>query len=215
VESIVDVILVSQVIIALEASVAIFIIGFLAYLYYRFIKKESKKKELIKKQKELETMLGKMSPDEREIWTDVQQRISNAEKFLGHPPTRMGQHDINEYSPRQLEEILSTYTRKQREKWSDWQLQIAKAEAVAKQESTEATFQIKFGQIHPELACPFCCEKGKVRLKSIQHEKGIVTSKVATAVIAGGVSLLTGARLSASEETQHAHCGNCGNSWDL
>lgn len=210
-----DVIFVSQVIIALEASVAILIIVSLVYIYYRFMARESKKRELANKQNELEKRLEKMSHDEKEIWTDIQQRISNAEKFLGYAPTRLGLHDMSHYTPQQLEEMLFTFTRKQREKWSEWQVQLAKEETEASKGEAEASLQTKFGQIHSELACPFCCAKGKVRLKRVQNGKGVAGGKVATAVITGGVSLLAGARLSTSEDVTHANCGNCGNSWDL
>jgi hypothetical protein len=214
-ESILDVIVVSQVIILLETIIAALIIGFVAYFYFVFVTKEGKKKELAILQKELDEKLAKMSDDEVDIWKDIQERIANAEKILGHPATRAGEYDMNHYDIQQLEDRLATKTRKQREKWSDWQVQIAKEETRQREEKTEATLQAKYGKIHPDLSCPLCCEKGKVRLRSVQHLKGIDGGKVATAVITGGVSLLAGSRLSVSEEITHAICANCNNSWDF
>ncbi len=204
-----DVIIVSQVIIVLEAMIVTFIVGFVAFV----ILKATRKNKLADRQKKQEEKFARMNFQEREVWTDIQERISNAEKLLGHPPTRAGQSDMNQYDPQQIEGWLTTMSLKQRKEWSEWQVRLAKAETQEQEEKNQAALIAKFGQIQPEISCPHCCAKGKVRTKSIQQDKGINGGKVATAVITGGVSLLMGVGSSKSENNTQAKCGNCNNTW--
>lgn len=72
--------------------------------------------------------------------------------------------------------------------------------------------QNPFGFISPQMVCPHCQNKGKVRTRTISQKKGISGGKATAALLTGGVSLLaTG--LSRKETHTQAHCDNCGCTW--
>lgn len=68
------------------------------------------------------------------------------------------------------------------------------------------------GATNPQLVCPHCQTKGKVRAKSVHQKKGISGGKATAALLTGGVSILaTG--LSRKENATAAHCDNCNSNW--
>jgi hypothetical protein len=70
------------------------------------------------------------------------------------------------------------------------------------------------GSPNPNMVCPHCCIKGKVRTKIVVNKRGVSGGKATAALLTGGVSLLaTG--LSRKESGTQAWCGNCTNQWSF
>src|SRR3954469_16492069 len=95
-------------------------------------------------------------------------------------------------------------------------------EALSKmpQEEKDAYFAKKrdaaatrtWGGPNPNMICPHCQFRGRVRTTSVKVKKGISGGKATAAVFTGGVSLLaTG--LSRKEATTRAHCDKCSSTW--
>jgi hypothetical protein len=75
-----------------------------------------------------------------------------------------------------------------------------------------ATRNLQHGQVNPQMICPHCQSRGKVRAKHVALKRGVSGGKAAAAVLTGGVSVLaTG--LSRKEGATEAHCDNCGSTW--
>ena len=65
---------------------------------------------------------------------------------------------------------------------------------------------------NPELICPHCQVKGKIKTKTFLQKKGISGAKATGAIFTVGLSMLaTG--LSRKENVTEAHCDNCGSTW--
>lgn len=65
---------------------------------------------------------------------------------------------------------------------------------------------------NPELICPHCQVKGKIRTKFVEQKKGISGGKAVGAIMTAGLSMLaTG--LSRKEKVTEAHCDNCNSTW--
>lgn len=76
----------------------------------------------------------------------------------------------------------------------------------------------KHGKLVPELICPHCQAKGKVRVQSHKRKTGYsaakTVSKGTAAMLTGGASLLgTGVNISRYAKGTRMHCGNCTTSW--
>jgi hypothetical protein len=85
-----------------------------------------------------------------------------------------------------------------------------RAAYLAKKRATAAT--LTWGPLNPNLLCPHCQTRGKVRTANVKLKKGVSGGKAAAAVLTGGVSLLaTG--LSRKEATTRAHCDKCDSTW--
>lgn len=70
------------------------------------------------------------------------------------------------------------------------------------------------GPINPEMVCPHCQVKGKVRAKRVDRKAGVSGTKASAAVLTGGASVIvTG--LSQSEEVTEAACDNCQSRWSF
>ena len=70
----------------------------------------------------------------------------------------------------------------------------------------------RLGSKNQKIVCPHCQKAGFVRTKIIMQDKGIHGSKVAAAVITGGITVLAGG-LSRKEQMTKAHCENCNSDW--
>ncbi len=67
---------------------------------------------------------------------------------------------------------------------------------------------LAFGRVNPMIICPHCANKGAVRTKRQQRERGISGGKAAAGIMTSGVSLLaTG--LSRKEWVTPAYCDAC------
>jgi hypothetical protein len=85
-----------------------------------------------------------------------------------------------------------------------------RATYLAKKRTAAAT--LTWGPLNPNLLCPHCQTRGKVRTSNVKVKKGISGGKATAAVLTGGVSLLaTG--LSRKEATTRAHCEKCDSTW--
>lgn len=95
-------------------------------------------------------------------------------------------------------------------------------EALSKmsQEERDAYFAKKrnaaavrtWGSLNPNMICPHCQTRGRVRTASVKLKRGISGGKATAAVLTGGVSILaTG--LSRKEATTRAHCDKCSSTW--
>lgn len=76
------------------------------------------------------------------------------------------------------------------------------------QKLTEMQRRAAFGELKPEVICPYCQTKGTTRTKNTIQKTGISGAKTTAAVLTGGVSILaTG--LSQKENVFRAHCDHC------
>lgn len=67
---------------------------------------------------------------------------------------------------------------------------------------------------NPNLVCPHCQTKGKVRTEQVKKKKGISGGKATAAIFTLGWSLLaTG--LAKKDRVTKAHCDNCGMTWHI
>ena len=81
-----------------------------------------------------------------------------------------------------------------------------------KQKKLDASDRLSYGPVSPQMICPHCQTKGKVRTKEIEKKAGVSGGKATAAILTGGISLLaTG--LSRKEDLTQAHCGNCTSTW--
>jgi hypothetical protein len=72
----------------------------------------------------------------------------------------------------------------------------------------------KWGNANQAIICPQCQTKGHVRTLPTKRKAGISGAKATGAVLTLGWSLLaTG--LSRKQQVTHAHCDNCGSTWDF
>jgi hypothetical protein len=84
-----------------------------------------------------------------------------------------------------------------------------RAKAARKKDSA---LQWEFGRISPQMICPHCQNRGKVRTMPVEKKRGISGGKATAAVLTGGISVLaTG--LSRKEALTQAHCDNCNSTW--
>jgi hypothetical protein len=78
----------------------------------------------------------------------------------------------------------------------------------------ELRLQMEWGEVNPNMVCPHCQAKGKVRTKGVKRKKGISGAKATGALLTLGWSMLaTG--LSRKEGATQAHCGHCNSTWDF
>jgi hypothetical protein len=76
----------------------------------------------------------------------------------------------------------------------------------------DAAAALTWGSLNPNLVCPHCQTRGRVRTANVKVKTGISGGKATAAVLTGGVSLLaTG--LSRKEATTRAHCDKCNSTW--
>lgn len=76
--------------------------------------------------------------------------------------------------------------------------------------------ELIYGKVNPELICPHCQVKGKVRVTTaISSEKnGISGAKATAAILTGGASLLvTGLSKKETKISTRAFCENCKLTW--
>ena len=82
----------------------------------------------------------------------------------------------------------------------------------AKAALIERNHTFTYGKLYPEMVCPHCQVKGKVRCQPVKNKKGISGGKAVAALLTGGASMLvTG--LSRKEASTAAYCGNCTSVW--
>jgi hypothetical protein len=72
----------------------------------------------------------------------------------------------------------------------------------------------KWGKVNPAIICPQCQTKGRVHTLLAKRKKGISGAKATGAVLTLGWSLLA-IGLARKEQATHAHCSNCGSTWDF
>lgn len=78
----------------------------------------------------------------------------------------------------------------------------------------EAAATLTWGSLNPNMICPHCQTRGRVRTTNVKLKKGISGGKATAAVLTGGVSILaTG--LSRKEATTRAHCDKCSSTWNF
>lgn len=74
--------------------------------------------------------------------------------------------------------------------------------------------EITYGPVRPEMICPHCQVKGKVRTTPTKRKRGLSGGKVVGGLLTAGISILaTG--LSRKEQVTQAHCDNCSATWDF
>jgi hypothetical protein len=205
-ESILDVILISEMIVTLEMVLAAIFTWMVIFSVFKKIKERNK--------------LENMTFRERESLIDTHERIAVAEKLLGHAPTSCGEQDSHRYSREQLEEKLLQMTPAQRKEWSTWQAHLSVSESQTEDERREAALVAQYGLLSPTLYCPHCSVTGKVRIKSVELGSGDVTGKFEVPAFAGpamtgGASFLDGfeAVKFVKKKQDNFFCGNCRKSW--
>jgi hypothetical protein len=66
--------------------------------------------------------------------------------------------------------------------------------------------------INPQIICPHCQTRGRVRTANEIQKMGISGAKATKAILTSGVSLLF-VGLARKQATTRATCGHCGSSW--
>jgi len=71
-----------------------------------------------------------------------------------------------------------------------------------------------WGPVVPNVLCPHCQVKGRVRAKRVKRKQGLSGGKATAAVLTAGFSLLA-VGLSRKQWITEAHCGNCSSDWAM